>query len=33
MNDEDFKAFLDKHNAEASLEINNFGTYQIRVQF
>lgn len=33
MNDEDFKAFLTKHNAEANLELNNFGTYQIRVHF
>ena len=33
LNDEDFKTFIDGHNATANLEINNFGTYQIRVQF
>ncbi len=33
MNDDDFKVFLDKHNAEARLELNSFGTYQIRIHF
>ncbi len=33
LNDERFKEFLDKYKATANLEINNFGTYQIRINF
>lgn len=33
MNDERFTAFLEKHNAVAKIEVNNFDTYQIRITF
>ena len=33
MSDERFKAFLKKHNATAKIELNQFGTKQIRINF
>lgn len=33
MNDERFKEFLKKHNATAKIELNQFGTKQIRINF
>lgn len=33
MDDERFKAFLEKYNATANIEPNSFGTYQIRIHY
>ena len=33
MNDARFADFLARHNAKATIEFNNFGTYQIRIHF
>ena len=33
MQDEGFKTFLGEYNATASIELNNFNTFQIRIQF
>ena len=33
INDERFKDFLEKHNADARIEANNFGGFQIRINY